>query len=181
MHPSLSPCRRRSSQARSRWRRFAVVVGLAVLCLLIAGCSQGNGRPGGSATGTVGPNCGSVSALLNSGGAPSGAMPQPMACFLAAYTACTPATLDFTAHGVDTGITHTFSLQRSGTGKCAVADDAQTYSANFGGSHGPLQHYACTGVLAHDGALIVQGCGSEGDITIPATATAFPPVGTPAS
>jgi hypothetical protein len=190
MHLSLPPTRRRSPRPRTGWPRLAAVTGLALPCLLMAACSQGNGRPGGSATPTaspvrtVGPSCGSVSALLVSGSASdgaSGAMPRPMACFLAAYAVCTPKTLGFTAHGVDTGVTHTFSLQRSGAGRCAVADDAQTYSANFGGSHGPVQHFACAGVLARDGALIVQGCGAEGNITIPATAIPFSLGGTPTS
>jgi hypothetical protein len=106
-------------------------------------------------------------------------MPMPMACFRAAYASCTPANLEFTEHGVDSGITHTFSIARSPGGSCAVADDVYSYSANFGGSRGPVQHYSCRSVLAQGESLVVEGCGAEGNIAIPATAFVFPVTASP--
>ena len=141
-------------------------VALLALCAGLAAC--GAGTPA-----VVGQNCGTVSKGFRVAGDPSG----PEDCLWQAWTRCQPATLVYTVFGVDTGDTHTVTVQPN-NGGCEVRDAAQGYSANGGGSRGLITTYTCAGLeRAPDGGLIVHACGGEGDLTIP---PAEPPTQVPA-
>jgi hypothetical protein len=180
MYSAVAPVRRLSIRLGLRWHHAGGF--LVVLCLTLAACGQGAETVRGSVTPTAssalptfvptfGPTCGNLSAWLALQNTSGTATPQPVTCFLAAYAVCARTTLEFTLQGTDSGVMHTFSLKPLEGGGCLLTDAAQSYSVNFGGSHGQLQQFTCTGVAPLDGGLLVKGCGAEGDITIPSNAT----------
>lgn len=152
---------------------------LASLILALAGSGLVACVPGPAPI--IGQNCGTVQQGLGGTfavGDPSG----PETCLWQAYMHCKTATLVFTQFGVDTGDTHTITVERQG-GTCAVFDAEQGYSANFGGSRSGITTHTCSGLQQRDGGLIVTGCGAEGDINIPPAPSTptptVPPTGTP--
>ena len=74
--------------------------------------------------------------------------------------------------GVDTGTTYVFIIGPGGT-TCQVTELTQFYSANFGGSTGPVNSVACrrADVTARGVTLT---CGGQ-DVLIPAAVSAGPP------
>jgi hypothetical protein len=82
-------------------------------------------------------------------------------------------TLDYVESGVDTGETHTLTIQPK-HGTCVVSDVAQGYTANGGAMTFPARSYACASIARRDGGLLIVGCGAEGDIFVPGP-TATPP------
>lgn len=88
-------------------------------------------------------NCGSAWTHSLSGqtqllGADHGAL----TCFDAAARACRPASLHVTEFGVDTGTDYTFTIE-SGGASCRVTEQSNFYSANGGGSTGPVTTTSC--------------------------------------
>jgi hypothetical protein len=133
----------------------ALVVALA---LGLAACGAGTGSGGG----TSGPPiaCGSVSqgaTLEHPGDAHTAEN-----CFWQAYQHCQPATLIFTAHGVDAGSTHTLTLAPQGSG-CRITDVRENYVAGI--SHS-TKTYTCSSLKQESPGLLLQGCGAEGDVQI---------------
>lgn len=138
-------------------RSLAVLV--IVLCAGLAACQIGVAGPAP----IVGRNCGAVHKGAQVIGDPRG----PENCLWQAWTRCQTATLVYTEFGVDTGETHTVTVQPGQT-SCVVRDAAQGYSANGGGSRSEITTYTCAGLeRAPDGGLAVHACGGEGDLTIP--------------
>ena len=155
-----------SNRQEASW---LIVVCLALFC---AGCGQsatGNVAhlPTQPATPAAKIHCGAITAALGAGTTSDPKVLQAEACFIHAYARCDRADLVFTTIAVDVGVIHTFRLQPAGT-ICMVNDTAQGYSANFGGSHGPLRFYACAGLAQQDGGLLIRSCGTEGNIFVPA-------------
>jgi hypothetical protein len=159
------------------WARRPVraLVVLAVLALFasmtLASCARST---------TLSPNspssapiaCGSISHGL--GGRPFPPTGTTMStqgaaqtCFWRAYQNHQPATLTYTAFGVDTGVIYTFTLHDCNDGACALSDAHAFYMAP--GSPRHVGTYDCSG-LRRDatGDLVAQHCGKDGDIPIPA-------------
>lgn len=107
--------------------------------------------------------CGSVNSL--GGHVTSTGAQQAESCFAHAYQTCSPATLTASINAVDSGTTHTFTIQNS-AGSCTVTDTAQTRVIPR--PAGPATTYSCGGVSQMSSGLVVSGCGSEGDVTVPA-------------
>jgi len=73
--------------------------------------------------------------------------------------------------GTDTGITYVFAIGRGGTA-CQVTELSQDYSANFGGSTGPVNAVACR-ETAVTGRGVTLACGGE-DVLIPSAVSSRP-------
>jgi hypothetical protein len=146
------------SLRNARAPRSTTLVALAALITIgLASC----GRP--TAPPVIGQNCGHVSEGANVVGSAS----YPEDCFWQAWARCATATLIFTHFGVDTGVTHTLTIQPR-NGACALADAAQGYFASGTGRVYPVNVYACAGLeRSPDGGLVARGCGAEGDLVIP--------------
>jgi hypothetical protein len=85
--------------------------------------------------------------------------PGALTCFDAAAQRCRAASIEMVAMGVDTGTDYVFTIEPGGTA-CQVTEQSQYYSANFGGSTGPVVAVACvrTGVTGRGVAL---SCGGQ--------------------
>ena len=149
---------------RGAYRLCGMSMALIALSAGLASCQIGTAGP----PPIIGKNCGSVHQGFRVVGDPSG----PENCLWQAWTRCQTATLVYLYSGVDTGDTHTITVQPAGSA-CGVSDAEQSYSANFGGSESSTTTYTCASLeRAPDGGLIAHACGAEGDLTIP-------PIGTP--
>jgi hypothetical protein len=94
------------------------------------------------------------------------ASPGALACFFGAARDCKTASIHVTEMGVDTGTQYVLALQPGRT-PCQVTEYSQDYSANFGGSEGPVAMTSCDQVALTRGGLTLR-CGSV-DYLIPAT------------
>jgi hypothetical protein len=90
--------------------------------------------------------------------------PGALACFTAAARDCKAASIEITETGVDAGTGFVFSVGPGGTA-CQVTERSQDYSANFGGSAGPVTTARCR-LAAVSGAGVTLGCGGQ-DLLIP--------------
>jgi hypothetical protein len=89
------------------------------------------------------PSCGSAWTFFLTGhtqllGADHGAL----SCFITAARECKSASLSVTEMGVDTGTHFVFRIE-PGTTPCQVTEDSRSYSANLGGSQGPVSTVSC--------------------------------------
>jgi hypothetical protein len=94
-----------------------------------------------------------------------------LTCFGAAARGCRFASLEVTEMGVDTGTTYVFLVERGGTA-CQVTVLSQSYSANFGGSTGPVNAMACRRT-AVTGQGVTLTCGGQ-DVLIPSAVGTTP-------
>ncbi len=137
-----------------------------VIALGLAACGS-NGGTGGSPTATPATvqKCGSVHTL------PTGKLNDPTTakstenCFWQAYQKCQPATLGYSAGGVDTISNSTFTISGTG-GKCSISDAVQ-FSIVPATPSAP-KTYTCTGMTQQQDGLHISACGDRGDILIPA-------------
>jgi hypothetical protein len=132
-------------------------------CFEVAGPASGPVPPHDTG-GASGSDCGTVTLRgpvpLDAGAA------SIEGCFYQAFQDCAPATLEVLVRGVDTGVSHSFSITSTGGG-CVVADAAQRYRAPGGSTSVST---TCTGVSqTPDGGLLISGCGSLGDVQVPAS------------
>jgi hypothetical protein len=91
--------------------------------------------------------------------------PHTLDCFEAAARACTSASIEVVERGVDTGTNHVFTIEPGGTA-CQVVELSQYYSANFGGSTGPVDSATCVGVAVTSRGVTFS-CGGQ-EVLIPA-------------
>jgi hypothetical protein len=94
-----------------------------------------------------------------------------LTCFDAAARACRPASLHVSAFGVDTGTDYTFTTEsgesgESGGPSCRVTEQSNFYSANGGGSTGPVTTTSCLRTAA-TGEGVSLSCAGQ-DVLIPA-------------
>jgi hypothetical protein len=91
-----------------------------------------------------------------------------LTCFDAAARACRPASLHVSDFGVDTGTDYTFTIQsgESGGPSCRVTEQSNFYSANGGGSTGPVTTTSCLRTAA-TGEGVLLSCAGQ-DVLIPA-------------
>jgi hypothetical protein len=92
--------------------------------------------------------------------------PGALTCFTAAARDCRAASIEITEMGTDTGTAFVFSIDPGGA-TCQVTELGQDYSANFGGSAGPVITTSCR-LAAVTGNGVTLGCGRQ-DVLIPST------------
>lgn len=90
--------------------------------------------------------------------------PGALTCFSAAARHCRAASIEITQMGVDTGTAFVFSIDPGGT-RCQVTELSRDYSANFGGSAGPVITASCR-LAAVTGKGVTLSCGRQ-DVLIP--------------
>jgi hypothetical protein len=90
--------------------------------------------------------------------------PGALTCFTAAARNCRAASVEITEMGTDTGTTFVFSIDPGRTA-CQVTELSQDYSANFGGSAGPVVTASCR-LATVTGRGVTLGCGGQ-DVLIP--------------
>lgn len=159
----------RNPSQRARISRAVVIVCAAVAAGsggLVAGCSQ---QPAALPKA----RCGSaVTHFLTADTQLFGARRGALTCFATAARHCRAASLGVTEMGVDTGTSHVFTIVPGGS-PCRVTETSQYYSANFGGSSGPVVTRSCrlTGVT---GKGVTLSCGGRA-VLIPAKVSAPSP------
>ena len=97
--------------------------------------------------------------------------PGALNCFGAAARSCKSASVEVTDMGVDTGTTYVFIIEPGGTA-CQVTELSQYYSANGGGSTGPVSAVSCL-KPAVTGTGVTLTCGGQ-DVLIPAAVSSRP-------
>jgi hypothetical protein len=112
---------------------------------------------------------GAVTHSLDSSTHALGADRGALTCFTAAARTCRAASIEITEMGTDAGTTFVFSIDPGGTA-CQVSELSQDYSANFGGSAGPVITTSCR-LGAVTGSGVTLGCGRQ-DVLIPAALSA---------
>jgi hypothetical protein len=94
--------------------------------------------------------------------------PGALTCFSTAAGGCRAATIKVVDMGVDTGTDYVFTIDPGGTG-CLVLEQSQDYSANFGGSTGPITATSCQRSAVNRNGVVLR-C-NKLDVLIPATVT----------
>jgi len=87
-----------------------------------------------------------------------------LTCFDAAARACKPASLHVTDFGVDTGTDYVFTIE-SGGPSCRVTERSNFYSANGGGSTGPVTTTTCLRVAVTGEGVSLSCAGQDVLIT----------------
>jgi hypothetical protein len=150
-----------------------IAASILLLGFSLAACGStsttgGNGQP--TPTPTRPPqtvDCGKIQSRLN-GIAPSdkAAAQQAVNCFYQAYQKCQPATLMFSALGIDAGVIHHFAVKNV-NGSCAISDGWQHYIAPKPPA-GTIT-YSCASMNMQSDGLHIESCGEAGSIVIPLT------------
>lgn len=81
-------------------------------------------------------------------------------CFSAAAKACAKASLEVTEMGTDGGTQHVFAITAHGK-PCQVTELSQSYSANFGGSAGPVSAAGCQVTVATEAGVTLTCAGKK--------------------
>jgi len=141
---------------------------LLVIGVALAACGTNTGSAGNpTSTPTVSAqvqNCGKVQ--TNPMGHPINGVTSKQAenCFWQAEQKCQPATLVYTAGGVDTIATHTFTVKNNG-GQCAITDTMTHQVIPMKPS--AAKTYTCSSVKEQADGLHFSSCGNAGDIVVP--------------
>ena len=161
---------RRNLGQLSRKTRAAIICAVIVA---VAGAAAGAWKVNQPPAALPHASCGSASTHFLTGrtqllSADSGAL----TCFIRAAGGCRRASLGVTEMGVDTGTDFVFTVEPGKT-PCQVTELRQDYSANFGGSQGPVTSVLCRRA-AVDSSGVVLRCGGR-MVLIPAKVSApFP-------
>src|SRR6266849_7301608 len=143
--------------------RLLATGAVLILALLIVGVGVAVAFAG--RTPAQGQNCGEVH-TLNTHFIESGEkVQQAENCFWQAFQTCSPATLAFSKMGVDTVLTHTFTVTGN-NGKCAISDTVQNGGPDAVPT--PPRTYTCAGLTQQEDGLHFTSCGADGDILVPA-------------
>jgi hypothetical protein len=92
-----------------------------------------------------------------------------LTCFAREARTCRPGSLRITDMGVDAGTDYVFSIE-PGSSPCQVTEQHQDYSANFGGSQGPVIAASCRLTAVTRGGVTLR-CGGQ-DVLLPAKVSA---------
>jgi hypothetical protein len=121
------------------------------------------------------PSCGSAQTHFLTGHTQFlAADPGALSCFVRAAKECRSASLGVTEMGVDTGTNYVFTI-KPGTAPCQVTEDSRAYSANFGGSQGPLSTVRCHRTAVTRAGVMLSCRGR--DVLIPARVSTAPKPG----
>ena len=149
---------------------FSVGVLLVIISAALAACGTNTGSGGTTTTGTTPTvstqvqNCGKVQ--TNPMGHPLNGVTakQSEECFWQADQKCQPATLVYSAGGLDTVATHTFTVKNNG-GQCAITD-TMTHQV-IPAKPSAAKTYTCSAVKEQADGLHFSSCGDAGDIVVP--------------
>ncbi len=112
----------------------------------------------------AGQDCGTITMLGPNPPQDANAL-QSEQCFWQAYQQCTVATLTVTMRGVDAGMTHQFTLDKTG-GSCTIVDTLQSYVVPI--RTPSANKLTCASLVQQNGGLLFKSCGDQGDIAVPA-------------
>lgn len=150
-----------ATMGRRSWT--AIIIGGAVI--VAAAGALGGWRLSQRPAALPHASCGSaVTHFLDGSTHALSADPGALTCFTIAARACKAASIGITEMGTDTGTDFVFSIDPGGT-TCRVTELSQDYSANFGGSAGPVLITSCRRT-AVTGQGVTLGCDGQ-DMLIP--------------
>jgi hypothetical protein len=152
----------RRGAATSRPRRL-LLPALAACALVLAAGVAGCGSTPASTPLVGATNCGKIIGHFSEA-SDQGAQGAER-CFYQAYKHCQGATLGFVLMGIDTSDTYDFMVEPKSSGGCALAA-VDTYFFASGGGRTTVKTYTCSGAMPQADVLVVQGCGTVGDITV---------------
>ncbi|MFL5627150.1 MAG: hypothetical protein ACJ788_16340 [Ktedonobacteraceae bacterium] len=153
--------------------RLFVVLSLGLLLLVIG---VGLGACGSNSTGSAGPTpttptqaqkCGTVQTKPNGDPLNPTSAQQTTGCFWQAFRQCHPATLVYTAAGVDTVTTRTFNIQNNGE-QCSIVDVVKHQVIPAPAT--TAKTYTCSGLTQQSDGLHFASCGTDGNIIVPSQA-----------
>lgn len=142
-----------------------VAIGICAATVALAPALAGCGSASPAAT-MPHATCGTVvTHLLSADTQLLSASPGALNCFGAAVRDCKRASIHVTEMGVDSGTQYVF-VTESGS-PCRITEFSQDYSANFGGSEGPVVTTTCRTVVLVDSGTALHCSGHA--YLIPAT------------
>jgi hypothetical protein len=113
--------------------------------------------------------CGMVSAL--NGQVTSSGAAQSEDCFYQAYQACSPATLEYNDHRVDSGTRYTFSLQSSDS-SCPITESVQRYTLPM--PPGSPELSTCADLIQNQFGLFFRSCQRGTTVNVPSAVVPQP-------
>lgn len=148
-----------------REHRIASMIMIAVLLVLVSGIWWV--RPAVfAATHTNIQDCGDVFGAFNGPVSPapgtSGSAKQFVQCFVLAHQQCQAASLEYTAHGVDTGTTETF-YTANGLGQCGLSLE----TTGYGLVRTTTTSDTCASMVQKPDGLHFLSCGDSADAVFP--------------
>jgi hypothetical protein len=165
--------KRQGRAAQKRLSRTFIILSLGLFVLVIgvglSACGS-NSVGSGSSTPTASPQaqkCGTIQTKPNGDLPDTSSAQQATNCFWQSFQQCHVASLIYTATGVDTVTTHTFTVQNNG-GHCSVVDMVKHQVIP---SPPTAKTYTCSGVTQKADGLHFAACGSDGDIVVPTQTT----------
>lgn len=84
-------------------------------------------------------------------------------CFYQAYLRCQTATLVYRYTPLDTSEKQVFTIHAD----CSVTDVRSFAIIPGNPDNGPFSTYTCRSVQQGSNAIVITGCGTQGDVTIP--------------
>ncbi len=153
---------------------LAQCLGLSLLALLLAvgliACGSTTTTTGSSASPTPvqAKNCGTIRQGPGKDMGTATSTQQTGDCFWQAFQQCQPASMTFTANGVDTLTTHTLVTNKTAT-SCVVSDTIQHQIVPHPSKNTTI--VTCTGVTKEQNTLRFTSCGTHGDLVVPLTTT----------
>jgi hypothetical protein len=85
-------------------------------------------------------------------------------CFAQSYQYCSPATLEYDDHGIDSGTRYSFSLQSNGSA-CGIAEVVQRYTLPISGT--PPILGSCVGLTQTQFGLLFTSCQGGENVLVP--------------
>ena len=165
--------KRQGRAAQKRLSRTFIILSLGLFVLVIgvglSACGSNSTGSGGS-TPTAAPQaqkCGTIQTQPNGNLPNTSSAQQATNCFWQSFQQCHVASLIYTATGVDTVTTHTFTIQNNG-GHCSVVDMVKHQVIP---SPPIAKTYTCSGVTQKADGLHFAACGSDGNIVVPTQTT----------
>lgn len=147
------------------YRAASIALIFLSIGLMLVACSSNTTTGGQPTPPPVAINCGNIhSSHSQLAPAEKANIQKAENCFYQAYRQCRPATLMFTAFGIDTGAIHHFSI-KGANGACSVSDSVQHYIAP--NPPGAATMYTCSTMSQQRDGLHMQACGGLGAIVIP--------------
>ena len=161
--------KRQGRAAQKRLSRTFIILSLGLFVLVIgvglSACGSNSTGSGGS-TPTAAPQaqtCGTIQTKPNGDLLNASSAQQATNCFWQAFQQCQVASLIYTATGVDTVTTHTFTIQKNG-GHCSVVDMVKHQVIP---SPPIAKTDTCSSVTQKADGLHFAACGSDGNIVVP--------------
>ena len=161
--------KRQGRTAQKRLSRTFIILSLGLFVLVIgvglSACGSNSTGSGGSTptAAAQAQKCGTIQTQPNGNLPNTSSAQQATNCFWQSFQQCHMASLIYTATGVDTVTTHTFTIQNNG-GHCSAVDMVKHQVIP---SPPIAKTYTCSGVTQKADGLHFAACGSDGDIVVP--------------